>query len=370
VVRVLHVQKVKGIGGSERHLLSLLPGLAARGDDVAIVVLTPGAETQPFFDAAGAAGIETIRIPVGGDVDPRPIAGIGRAIARFRPDVVHTHLVHADLWGQLAARRVSTPAVRTAHNVQAFSRREPVRSAVRLSSRLARRTIAISEHVATFLRRYRLAPTDRIEVVPYGVDLGCYPIERPRRAATRARIGARDDAIVLGMAARMIDGKGHALAIRAVQRADELTDRSLVLALAGDGPLRSDLERAAGGDGAIRFLGRLDDVVPFLEGCDAMLFPTAPQLGEGFGLAALEGMAAQLPVLASAAGALPEIVLEGVTGRIVSGGVESWSRAIAELVSDAHGRAEMGSAARARAETFPVDRMVDATRAVYSEVVP
>jgi SAM-dependent methyltransferase len=147
-VRILHVQKVKGIGGSERHLLSLLPGLAARGDTVAMVVLVPGPEARPFLDACRAANVETIQVPIGFDADPRPVRGIASAIRRFAPDVVHTHLVHADLWGQAAARRRSVPAVRTVHNVQAFSRKEPVRSAVRLSGRLARRTIAISEHVA------------------------------------------------------------------------------------------------------------------------------------------------------------------------------------------------------------------------------
>jgi glycosyltransferase involved in cell wall biosynthesis len=367
VVRILHVQKVKGIGGSERHLHSLLPALAASGDEVAMVVLTPGPEARPFLDGATAANVETFEARIGRDVDPRPASGIASTIRRWRPDVVHTHLVHADLWGQIAARRFSVPAVRTVHNVQGFSRREPVRSAVRVSGRLARRTIAISEHVAGFIREHSLAPSDRVIVIPYGVDMACYPAERPRRRATRSRLGATDDTVVFGMAARMIEGKGHDIAIDAVRGAAR--ERSTMLAVAGDGPLRPKLERHANGDPAVRFLGRLDDVVPFLEACDALLFPTDPALGEGFGLAALEAMAEGLPVLASTAGALPEVVLDGVTGRIVDGDVDIWTRAVSELANDDATRTAMGGAGRERAGGFSVERMVDATRRVYREAV-
>jgi glycosyltransferase involved in cell wall biosynthesis len=365
-VRILHVQKVKGIGGSERHLLSLLPALTASGDEIAMVVLTPGPEARPFLDAAAAANVETFEVPIGRDVDPRPARGIASNIRRWRPDVVHTHLVHADLWGQLAARRCSVPAVRTVHNVQGFSCKEPVRSAVRVSGRLARRTIAISEHVAGFIREHSLGPSDRIEVIPYGVDTACYPVEKPRRHATRSRLGATDDTVVFGMAARMIEGKGHDVAIDAVRAAARV--HSTMLAVAGDGPLRPELERRASRDSAVRFLGRLDDVVPFLEACDALLFPTDPALGEGFGLAALEAMAEGLPVLASTAGALPEVVLDGVTGRIVDDDADTWTRAVSELAEDDAARTAMGRAGRERAAGFSLERMVAATRRVYREV--
>ncbi|MFL5738469.1 MAG: glycosyltransferase family 4 protein [Actinomycetota bacterium] len=366
-MRILHVQKVKGIGGSERHLLSLLPAVASCGDDVAMLVLTPGPEVRVFLDAAAAANVETFQFPVGRDLDPRPIRGIASTIRRWRPDIVHTHLVHADLWGQIAARRCSVPSVRTVHNVQAFSRREPVRSAVRASGRLARRTIAISEHAAGFIREHSLAPSDRIEVIPYGVDVGCYPAERPRRRAMRSRLGATDETVVFGMAARMIEGKGHDVAIDAVRATAR--EHPMMLAIAGDGPLRAKLERRASGDPVVRFLGHLDDVVPFLEACDALLFPTDPALGEGFGLAALEAMAEGLPVLASTAGALPEVVGDGVTGRIVDGDVAAWTRAITELAENETATKAMGRAGRERAEGFSIGRMVNDTRRVYREVV-
>ena len=89
-MRILHVQKVKGIGGSERHLLSLLPALAARGNDVAMVVMTPGPEARPFLDACRMANIETFEVSIGSDADPRPMRGIALTGYGLASDVEDT----------------------------------------------------------------------------------------------------------------------------------------------------------------------------------------------------------------------------------------------------------------------------------------
>ena len=82
----------------------------------------------------------------------------------------------------------------------------------------------------------------------------------------------------------------------------------LRLLIAGDGPLRAELERRAGALGDVRFLGFVADVGAFMNACDIVAFPTQPELSEGFGLAALEAMAAARPVIATAVGSLPEVV--------------------------------------------------------------
>jgi len=363
-VRILHVQKVKGIGGSERHLLSLLPALAAAGDEVRMMVLAPAEDEDRFIDAMRAAGVEIFSTPAGGDADPRAARAIAREIRAFRPDLVHTHLVHADLWGQLAARQKGVRAVRTFHDVQGFFRREPARAAGRLAGRLARRTIAISEHVAGFVRELGLAPNSRVRVVPYGIDLTEAVPDAAARAAARTRFGMPRDAISVGMASRLIHGKGHDLTIEAVRRSTAALD----LAIAGDGPLRAELERRS--DGATRFLGQVDDVGSFLSACDLVVFPTVPALGEGFGLAALEAMAVGRPVIATRVGALPEVVEDGVTGLVVAPDPEDLALAIGKLAADEDLRASMGLAGRDRAERlFGLDRMVAGTRQVYREAL-
>lgn len=360
-MRVLHVQKVKGIGGSERHLLSLLPALVAAGDEVRMVVLAPGDRERDFVDALRDA-VEVVQVPTGANADPRPVAGLVKHIRSYRPDLVHTHLVHADVWGQAAARVAMVRALRTFHDVQPFFRREPVRSAARVAGRLARRTIAISEHVAGFVRALDLAPRDRIRVVPYGIEVRPSMPTAAERGEARSRLGLPARGLVVGMASRLIPGKGHALAIDACERA------GITLVVAGDGPLRGELERRASANA--RFLGHIVDVGGFMVACDVLVFPTMPVLGEGFGLAALEAMAEGRPVIATRVGALPEVVEDGVTGLIAEPDPDDLAAALSKLAGDRALRERMGRAGRARAAArFGLDRMVERTRAVYAEVL-
>ena len=371
-MRILHVQKMKGMAGSERHLLALLPGLAAGGDVVRVVVMAAGEDEERFLLAAKEAGIDTVSVPAGPDADPRAILALGGEIRRFAPDIVHTHLVHADLWGQLATRRAGVPGVRSVHNVSTKYRSEPGRSAGRLAGRLSRRTIAISEHVASYVRAQKLAPPGRVRVVPYGIDPAGWAFDDAARAAARARFELAPDDVAVGMAARLIEGKGHAMALEAIDRARARAP-GLRLLIAGDGQLRWQLERRASSlpAGLARFVGHLDDVRPFLAACDLLLFPTLPSLGEGFGLAALEAMAAGRAVIATDVGALPEVVSDGATGLVVPPRADGLAAALVDLAGDARRRDGMGAAGRARAlNDFSLEAMLERTRAVYREVRP
>jgi hypothetical protein len=120
--RVLHVVKVAGISGAENHLLLLLPALAARGFDVAAVMLhegEPGAEE--FASALEGNGVPVERVRLSRTFDPRAFSRIVRRARREQPDVLHTHLVHADFHGLPAGRLARVPVlVSTKHGFNAF----------------------------------------------------------------------------------------------------------------------------------------------------------------------------------------------------------------------------------------------------------
>jgi glycosyltransferase involved in cell wall biosynthesis len=371
-VRVLHIQRVKGIGGSERHLLTLLPALARRGVDVKMCVLQMDGGER-FVDALRRANIDVTTRKAGFDANPALLPGLVSDIRSYRPDVVHTHLVHADVHGLLAARVARVATVSSVHGTPAFYRREPYRSAGRLAGRLANRRIAISEHVATFLRAMRLAPPDRIRVVYYGIDADTLGVGPGERDKYRSRFGIASDDVTLGIASRLVPGKGHDLLVDSFARASS-SNPKLRLLIAGDGPERSRLEAQSArccSTGAIQFLGFVEQIRGFLAACDALVFPTLPELSEGFGLAALEAMAASRPVIATDVGSLPEVVEDGTTGIVVrAGSAQALASAIATIAADRALRERLGNAGAERARSaFPLDRMVSDTINVYEEVI-
>jgi glycosyltransferase involved in cell wall biosynthesis len=368
-MRVLHVQKVKGIGGSERHLLSLLPNLSAAGLDVRMWAATTGAGHR-FVEALRGRGVRVVEVAAGAHVNPFLARSLWTEIERFKPELVHTHLVHGDLYGQPVARAARVPAVSSFHGAHGFFAREPIRSAERVAGRFACQTIAISGYVRDFLLRSRLRPPARIRVVPYGVDTSEWNVGTEARDRTRAAIGLSSTDIGVGIASRLVPGKGHDLLLPAFADAHaQIPD--LRLLVAGDGPLRGEVEEASArlaGD-AITLLGFVPEIESFMAACDIVVFPTLPSLGEGFGLAALEAMAAGRPVIATRVASLPELVAEGETGLLVSPDDPApLADALVALATDAAVRARMGEAGRRRArEVFSLDRMVSGTLTVYRE---
>jgi glycosyltransferase involved in cell wall biosynthesis len=370
-LKVLHVQKVAGIGGSEQHLLTLLPALRAAGVDARMLVAATR-EYERFTEPLRARGVPTRVVPAGPDLNPLLVMALLREIRAFRPDLVHTHLVHADLHGQAAAGLAGVGRVSSVHGTPAFYRREPYRTAARLAGRFTRVTIAISDHVRMFLERVQLTRAQRIQVVPYGIDAAAWRMPAPDRARTRSALGLQDGDVVVGIAARLIAGKGHAFLLEALGAAVRRMPR-LRLLVAGDGPLRQRLEQQAAtvGNGTVRFLGHLSDMRAFMNACDILAFPTEPALGEGFGLAALEAMASGRPVVATRVGSLPELVTARETGLLVDpGATDELASALVLVAEDERLRHDLGGRAAERAQlVFSVEAMVARTLAVYDRAL-
>ena len=370
-MRVLHVQKVGGIGGSERHLLTLLPALAERGIEIRMCVLA-AAQSELFVAEARRAGIDTVVIKAGPDLNPVLVARLAADVRRFKPDLVHTHLVHADIQGQAVARMAGIPGVSSVHGFSNSFSRQPFRTAWSGAERMARLTIAISEHVATRLREHGLARPERIRMVHYGIDATGWQLPDAERQAARVELGIEPGQVAVGVASRLIPHKGHAAVIDAMGPARAEAPH-LTLVVAGSGPLDDDLRRRAARQppGAARLVGFVDDIRRFMNACDIVVFPTEPEFGEGFGLAALEAMAAGRALVTTDVGPLPELVVDGVTGLVVPPAAPAaLAQALVALAGDPAARDRLGQAAVGRASSmFGLDRMVDRTLDVYHEAV-
>jgi glycosyltransferase involved in cell wall biosynthesis len=353
---VLHLQKVAGISGSEAHLLSLLPELKERGWDIRFLMLhehEPGA--GDFARELRSRGIPLDAIPLAADVDPVAFFRIAGYLGRTRPTILHTHLVHADVYGQLTGALTGVPVrVSTKHGFNEFRENRGFALGDRAIASLAHTHIAISRGLARYLEEVEGFDGASFQVVHYGID----PDGEPRAFA--------GDVPRLLCVGRLIPIKGHIVLLRAFAQARRRLP-SLQLDLAGRGPLEPALRALAkelGIEDAIRFLGYVAPVQRAIEDAAAVVVPS---MGEGFGMVALEAMERARPVIATEIGGLGELVEDGVTGYLVpTGEAEPLADAIVRLVSDLPRAAEMGLAGRRRAlEQFLQERCTDRTELLY-----
>ena len=347
-MRVVHVHRIRGIGGSERHLLTLLPALSQRGIETVFLGLDdPGWDVEPFYRELG---VESVRLPCPRDLDPGLLRHVRRELGRLRPGVVHTHLVHADVYGTLGAGGV--PVVSTKHNDDPF-RRGPFRYVERLLTRRAERVIAISESLRRFCVQQVGLPGAKVEVVHYGLD------DLPAPWGPSPELALPEDARVLLCVSRLTEQKGVDVAVRALTRVREVEPRAVLVVL-GEGPERARLD----GNG-VHLPGRVGDVASWYRRAELLVHPAR---WEGFGLALLEAMLAAKPVVATRVSAAPELVADGETGVLVPpDDAPALADAVLSLLADPARAASLGEAGRARARSeFSVARMAVRTAAVYA----
>jgi len=353
-VKIVHVHRIGGIGGSERHLLTLLPALAERGVEVSFLGLDhTGAAPEPFYEALGAAGIPFERLPSKRDVSPALPFRIARAVFGRSPDLVHTHLVHADVYGALVP---GTRLVSTKHNDDPFRVTPAFRSLEGLLARRASRLIAISESLRRFTVEQVGLPQEKVEVVRYGLD------ELPSPWGENPALGLPEGARVLLCVGRLVPQKGVDVAVRALP-AIRAAHPEAVLVVLGEGPQRVELA----GEG-VYLPGRVGDVAAWYRRAELVVHPVR---WEGFGLALLEAMLAAKAVVASSVSSAPEIVAGGETGLLVPpDDPERLGEAVSSLLADPARAEALGRAGLERARSaFSVARMAEETIAVYERAL-
>lgn len=373
-MRVVHIIKVTRISGAERHLLLLLAGLIERGVDARLVILVE--RDKPMDDMLAAAqsrAIPITRLVIRRDYDVALLWRLRARLRHLKPDLVHTHLIHADLFGYFAARAAGIHRVLSSrHNDDQFRYRPRWRKLNRRLWRWLDGGIAISESIKRFAIEVEGASADKITVVRYGIDFAWLSDDdiASARQRLRADLGLYEDALLLGMVCRLVEQKGIPYALEALRRL-RAQYPSAHLVVAGDGENAAELRRLASALGMadrVHWLGWRSDAAELMAAFDLLLVPS---LWEGFGLVLLEAMARRLPVIASRVGAIPEVVAHGETGILIAPrDVDALAQAISRLLDDRALRKYMGLLGAARLEErFSVERMVAGTIAVYRRVL-
>jgi glycosyltransferase involved in cell wall biosynthesis len=285
-----------------------------------------------------------------------------RTVRAEAPDLVHTHLVHGDVYGAVAAALARTPVVSTRHNDDRYLL-GPFRYVDRLFARRTRRLVAISEAVRRFLVSAG-HPAVKIETIHYGLDRAPdLPSE-----VTPAEAGVPDAAPLVLAVGRLTAQKDHATLLRAFASARE-SHPEAVLAILGIGPLERETRALAeelGLGDSFLLPGRLE-LRDWLARASILAHSSR---WEGFGMVLLEAMLSGLPIAATRVSAVPEVVADGETGLLVESG--EWcelGRALKRLLDDPVRAARMGDAGRERArQEFSVARMADRTLALYERL--
>ncbi len=283
-------------------------------------------------------------------------------------DVVHTHMFHANIIARLIRPLVRCPVlVSTAHsNVEGGYFRMLM---YRYTDRFTDLTTNVS---ASAVRRYikiGAAPDGKIRAVYNGIDVSKFNPDFATRLRVRMELGlAREDFVVLAVG-RLTKAKNYPLLIDAF--ADVCSSiRHARLVIVGDGPLAAELREQVSrleNSELVTFLGSRDNVPELMNMAD--LFVLASQW-EGFGLAAAEAMATEIPIVVTDAGGLPEVV--GDAGTVVPSGdrqaLAASMRAVAQMPVAA--RARQGKAGRKRVEThFSLRRTADEWLHLYDRLL-
>jgi len=361
-MKVVHIHKLTGVSGSENHLLALLPALRAAGIDARFLGLdVPESEAPRFYERLEELNVPYGRVRCGLDISPRMARDVIRAVKRERPDLVHTHPVHGDVYGAVAGSTLRLPYVSTRHNDDRYLL-GPFRYVDRAFARPARRLIAISDAVRRFLEQAGHAP-EKLVTIRYGLDA---PPSAPAQVTPEAA-GIPAGVPLLVAVGRLIEQKDHPTLLHAFARVHGKHPEAR-LAILGSGPLES----------ATRALAHelaLDDVVvlpgrqepgDWLARADVFVHTSR---WEGFGIVLLEAMLASLPIVATSVSAVPEVVADGETGVLVGeGDVDALAAVRDELLGDPERARRLGAAGLERARNeFSVARMTERTIDVYRQ---
>lgn len=374
-MRVAHLIKAKQIGGAERHLLMLLPALIARGIDAHLLVLVEKDNLmENLFAEAEQLGIPATPIVLSSKLDVVIVRRIRKELDKLKPDILHTHLIHADTFGLAAGKLAKVPHIITSrHNDDGFRSKRVVKWASGIMWSGFKACIAISDYIHDFVIETENAPEDKVYTVKYGIEHQRVPSAKldQARQALIDELGLDSNTILLGMACRLTEQKGIKYALQALKTI--LHDYpDTVLVIAGSGELQHELIHQVAEleiTDNVYFLGWREDVPQLMMAFDIFLMPS---LWEGFGLVALEAMRVRTPVIASHVSAIPEVVEHEQTGLLVPPkNSEALAEAIQSLLADRSLRVHMGMVGEDRVEQyFTVDRMADETVSIYRHFVP
>lgn len=370
-ITILHLRDTHEVGGPGKTILETHRAIDPARFQLHLGVFVTRDESgaTPFTQEARRRELPVHLIRGFNQYDPRIVMRVVDLVKDLHVDIVHTHEVKSDVIAYLASWLHPVPIVTTLHGWIGNSIRQRLLTALdRRTARAFDRVIAVSSQIeqaclAAGVRRERLRLLRNAIVVERYRRTG-------RRGALSALVGQPLASPVLASIGRLSPEKGHADLIEAVGIVVNRGYR-LSVVLVGDGPERSkllEMVRTRGLNAVVHMPGYANDSARFLEDIDLLVLPSHT---EGLPNAALEALAMEVPVLATAVGGTPEVISDGATGRLApphSPG--ELADAIIEFLSDPEPSRQMAKQGRLHVEeNFDFQARTRKLEAIYTEVV-
>ncbi len=369
--KILLVIGQLGFGGAERQLLYLLQRLDRRRFDPLLCVLSPG-EMIPGFRSLGIPIVVLKRYLPRYDIFP--LLGLLALTRRWRPDLIHSFLTLANFFAFITSRICRIPLLVAERNV------EPLVGGNnncfhhwinRLVVSRAEAIVANSRAGAAMVVETQGTRPERVYSVPNGINVKAFDhLKSPQ--AMRRELGLAPDLFTIGIIGSLVGKrKDHDTFFRAMQSLTQRSNRRFQIVCVGGGPKLEEtraLARELGLEERTCFTGVRTDVPEILGALDLVV---SSSQWEGMPNAIMEAMAAVKPVVATAVGGTPELVIPGETGLLVPPqDPEAMAQACQQMLEHPRRAVGMGRAGRSRIEKFfSIEKMVTDTEKIYQRLL-
>jgi glycosyltransferase involved in cell wall biosynthesis len=305
-------------GGAEAQVIDMALGLKRRGWAVEIVSLLDPEPPVPNFAGTGIR-VHSLGMRRG-VADPCAVLRLRAIVKQSRPDVVHSHMTHANLLARAARPFARMPVlINTLHGYKMYSVKSNSSAlrelAHRATDRLSDMTTVVCQAAADRYAKLKVAPKGKLLMMPNGIRTATYKPNAELRAEERRKLNLQDEFVWLA-AGRLEMVKDYESMLRAFASALDSNPWQTLL-IAGEGSLREALEQSAHSLGIgdnVRFLGYRSDVCDLMRAADAFVLSS---IFEGMPLALLEAGASELPIVATRVGGNAETMVEGKSGFLV-----------------------------------------------------
>jgi glycosyltransferase involved in cell wall biosynthesis len=330
---------------------------------------------SPFYDKLAAEGFTVYGLTISRNPfnlrNVSALCAIWKLVRSGRYDIVHTHTSVGGFLGRIIARINRVPLI--LWTIHGWSFDYPMGTALRrpffwtiekFLDRFTDHYVAISNNMQEVGIKAGISARDKVTVIYHGIETADAPITGARPAS---RAGSTHP--VVGTVGRLEPQKGVDDFLKAASMVKQRFPRARFVVV-GDGPLRKELERLSttlGMEGDVVFAGWQENVAAHLARMDIFCLSSR---WEGFGIILLEAMAANVPIVATRVGGVPEIIVEGKGGILVSPGQPAeMADALCRLLADADMRERMGAFNSERVRTvFDVERMTAEYEGIYRKV--